>query len=72
MLDYKKLNKYIKDKIQDSKIYYLFLDEIQNVDNFEKVVNSLRASIKNISIFLTGSNMFYLVLILYLIKNMFL
>ena len=33
-----------------------FLDEIQNVDNFEKVVNSLRASIKNISIFLTGSN----------------
>lgn len=56
LLDYKKLNTYIKDKIQDSKIYYLFLDEIQNVDNFEKVVNSLRASIKNISIFLTGSN----------------
>jgi uncharacterized protein len=56
LLDYKKLNKYIKDKIQDNKIYYLFLDEIQNVDNFEKVVNSLRASIKNISIFLTGSN----------------
>ena len=56
LLDYKKLNKYIKDKIKDDKIYYLFLDEIQNVDNFEKVVNSLRASIKNISIFLTGSN----------------
>ena len=47
---------YIKDRIKDNKIYYLFLDEIQNVDNFEKVVNSLRASIKNISIFLTGSN----------------
>ena len=56
LLDYKKLNKYIKNKIKDDKIYYLFLDEIQNVDNFEKVVNSLRASIKNISIFLTGSN----------------
>ena len=56
LLDYKKLNKYIKDKIKDDKIYYLFLDEIQNVDNFEKVVNSLRASLKNISIFLTGSN----------------
>lgn len=56
LLHYKKLNKYIKDKIKDNKIYYLFLDEIQNVDNFEKVVNSLRASIKNISIFLTGSN----------------
>ena len=56
LLDYRKLNKYVKDKIKDEKIYYLFLDEIQNVDNFEKVVNSLRASIKNISIFLTGSN----------------
>ena len=56
LLDYKKLNKYIKDKIKDNKIYYLFLDEVQNVDNFEKVVNSLRASVKNISIFLTGSN----------------
>ena len=56
LLDYKKLNKYVKDKIHDNKIFYLFLDEIQNVDNFEKVVNSLRASIKNISIFLTGSN----------------
>ena len=56
LLNYKKLNKYIKDKIKDDKIYYLFLDEVQNVDNFEKVVNSLRASVKNISIFLTGSN----------------
>lgn len=56
LLDYKKLNNYIKDRIKDEKIYYIFLDEIQNVDNFEKVVNSLRASIKNISIFLTGSN----------------
>ncbi len=56
LLDYKKLNKYIKDIIKDDNIYYLFFDEIQNVDNFEKVVNSLRAQIKNISIFLTGSN----------------
>ncbi len=56
LLDYKKLNKYIKDKIKDDKIYYLFLDEVQNVEHFEKVLNSLRASIKNISIFITGSN----------------
>ena len=56
LLDYKELNKYIKDKIKDDKIYYLFLDEIQNVDKFEKVINSLRASIKNVSIFITGSN----------------
>ena len=37
-------------------MYYVFLDEIQNVENFDLVVNSLRASIKNISIFITGSN----------------
>lgn len=54
--DYKKLNKYIKEKITDNKKYYVFLDEIQKVDKFEDVVNSLRASIKNISIFITGSN----------------
>jgi len=54
--DYKKLNEYIKSKIKDENIYYIFLDEIQNVENFEKVVNSLRASLKNVSIFITGSN----------------
>lgn len=56
LLDYRKLNSYIKDKIKDDKKYYLFLDEVQNVDAFEKVVNSLRATVKNLSIFLTGSN----------------
>ena len=55
LTDYKKLNKYIKDKIKDNSMYYLFFDEIQNVDNFEKVINSLRAS-QNVSIFITGSN----------------
>ena len=54
--DYKKLNKYIKEKIVDDKKYYVFLDEIQKVEKFEEVVNSLRASIENISIFITGSN----------------
>lgn len=37
-------------------MYYLFFDEIQNVDGFEKVINSLRASLDNVSIFITGSN----------------
>ena len=54
--DYKKLNYYIKEKIQDDKKYYVFLDEIQNVQKFEVVVNSLRASLENISIFITGSS----------------
>ena len=55
LTDYKKLNTYVKERIQDDEMYYLFFDEIQNVDNFEKVVNSLRAS-KKVSIFITGSN----------------
>ena len=54
--DYKKLNSYVKEKIKDNKRYYIFLDEIQNVEKFEIVVNSLRASLENISIFITGSN----------------
>ena len=54
--DYKKLNTYTKEKIKDNKKYYIFLDEIQNVEKFEIIVNSLRASLENISIFITGSN----------------
>ena len=51
----KKLNNYVKDQIIDDKKYYIFFDEIQNVDDWEKVVNSLRAT-QNTSIFITGSN----------------
>ena len=51
----KKLNSYVKAKIIDDKKYYMFIDEIQNVREWEKVVNSLRATGNN-SIFITGSN----------------
>lgn len=53
--DPKKLNNYIKEKIIDDKKYYIFFDEIQNVNKWEKVINSLRAT-KKTSIFITGSN----------------
>ncbi len=53
--DPKKLNNYIKNKITDENKYYVFFDEIQNVQDWEKVVNSLRAT-NNTSIFITGSN----------------
>ncbi len=49
------LNNYIKEKITDNQKYYLFFDEIQNVPEWEKVINSFKASL-NVSIFLTGSN----------------
>lgn len=55
LTDYKKLNVYVKNLIKDKERYYLFLDEIQNVDKFEKVVNSLNIEF-NLSIFMTGSN----------------
>ena len=50
-----KLDSYIKKKIQDQNKYYIFLDEIQHVRSFEKVLTSLRAT-QNCSIFITGSN----------------
>lgn len=49
------LHKYIKDRITDTNKYYLMFDEIQNVDNFEKAINSFRATM-NCSVFVTGSN----------------
>lgn len=51
----KDLDKYIKSKVQDNKIYYIFLDEVQKITQFEKAINSLRITNK-FSIFITGSN----------------
>ncbi|MBO5731729.1 MAG: ATP-binding protein [Treponema sp.] len=48
------LYNYVKTLITDEKKYYLFFDEIQNVQNFEKAINSFR--LLNTSIFITGSN----------------
>lgn len=50
-----KLNDYILSKINDANKYYIFLDEIQHVRQFEKILSSLRAT-QNCSIFITGSN----------------
>lgn len=55
LLNPKNLSKYIKDKIIDKDIYYVILDEIQLVENFEGVLNGL-LRIKNIDIYVTGSN----------------
>jgi len=45
----------IKSKIQTDKINYIFLDEIQNITDFEKLVDGLYAT-KNTDIYITGSN----------------
>jgi len=53
--NYEKLNKYIVERIKDENKYYIFLDEIQHVREFENVLASLKAT-QNVSIFATGSN----------------
>ena len=49
------LHNYIKEKIINEEKYYLFFDEIQNIKNWEKAINSFKSS-QNVSIFITGSN----------------
>ena len=49
------LHNYITEKMTTEEKYYLFFDEIQNVNNWEKAINSFKAS-RNVSIFITGSN----------------
>ena len=59
LLDYKKLYAYLKERIDPEKKNYIFLDEIQRVLSYEKVVDSLY--IKDYAdIYLTGSNSYML------------
>ena len=59
LCDYKKLYAYIKDRLVADKITSIFLDEIQKVPSFEKVVDSLYVK-PNIDIYITGSNAYML------------
>lgn len=55
LLDSKVLGAYIRDRILDDEQYYIFLDEIQYADGFEKVLNGLNRR-ANLDIYVTGSN----------------
>ncbi|MCK5153968.1 MAG: ATP-binding protein [Spirochaetales bacterium] len=57
--DYKSLYEYIKPKINADKMTYIFLDEIQHVSEFERVVDSLFIQ-KNVDIYITGSNAYFM------------
>lgn len=49
------LYKYIKERLGENRYTYIFLDEIQHVDNFQEVVDGLYIK-KNVDIYITGSN----------------
>lgn len=56
--NYKDLYKYVKDRIKKDKIY-LLLDEVQNVESWEKAINSFKVDF-DIDIYITGSNAYLL------------
>ena len=55
IIDASDLNSEIKSRIDNNGKYYIFLDEIQHVKNFEKALASFRATL-DVSLFVTGSN----------------
>ena len=50
-----KLYEYVMQKITDDRMYYILLDEIQKVEDFESVLNSFLRK-KNLDVYVTGSN----------------
>lgn len=59
LLDSDKLHQYILDNTEKDKMNYIFLDEIQNVKNFEKCVDSLMLR-EYLDLYITGSNSYML------------
>lgn len=59
LLDYKVLYSYIKERLCKDKMTYIFLDEIQNVESFEKAIDSLYVK-DNTDVYITGSNSYLL------------
>ena len=57
--DYHRLYQYIKERLLTDKMNYIFLDEIQHVQNFEKAVDSLFIK-KNVDLYITGSNAYFM------------
>lgn len=56
---YKELYFEIKSNLVENKMTYIFLDEIQNCKNFEKMVDSLFIQ-PNVDIYITGSNAYFM------------
>ena len=57
--NYKILYRYIAERLRPDKMNYIFLDEIQHVDEYEKAVDSLFLK-ENCDVYITGSNAYFL------------
>ncbi len=57
--NYRDLYNYVMERIGDSGKYYVFLDEVQNVKEFQKAVDGLYIK-KNVDVYITGSNAYLL------------
>lgn len=57
--NYKELYNFVKEKMTDDKMYYIFLDEVQNLPEFQKAVDGLYIK-KNTDVYITGSNAYLL------------
>ncbi len=57
--NYQELYDYVNNKIKDNTKYYVFLDEVQNVNEFQKAVDGLYIK-KNLDVYITGSNAYLL------------
>ncbi len=59
LCEYKTLYEYVKSKMISGKMNYIFLDEIQHVNKYEKAVDSLFIQ-KNADVYITGSNAYFM------------
>ncbi|MGT2716548.1 ATP-binding protein [Streptococcus respiraculi] len=57
--NFRALHTYITELLVEDKKYYIFLDEIQHVEQFELVADSLFIS-QNVDLYLTGSNAYFM------------
>ncbi len=55
LLDWKKLYNFINSKLTSDKKYYVFIDEVQNVEDFQRASDGLFIK-ENVDLYLTGSN----------------
>lgn len=59
LLNYKSLYNYVKERLWEDKMNYIFLDEVQHVEQFQRAVDSLFLR-NNCDVYITGSNAYFM------------